>query len=101
MMFNRAECRQLTGDAAKLRLPPPDADGNYPAVETMRAMLRTGSHGGDVPSGFPRSNWPGELESGPKRSTGWNRESIPLAWRQWTSWMATAPRSGELDASER
>jgi DNA-binding XRE family transcriptional regulator len=33
------EYRRLTGETPGPDLPSPDASGNYPAVETMRAML--------------------------------------------------------------
>jgi DNA-binding XRE family transcriptional regulator len=34
-----AEYKRLTGKTPEPLLPRPDAEGNYPAVETMRAML--------------------------------------------------------------
>ncbi len=33
------EYRRLTGETPGPDLPPPDGSGNYPAVETMRAIL--------------------------------------------------------------
>jgi DNA-binding XRE family transcriptional regulator len=35
----RHEKRRVTREAPEPELPPPDASGNYPAVETMRVML--------------------------------------------------------------
>ena len=39
VVIPEAEYKQLAGRTAEPLLPLPDADGNYPAVETMRAML--------------------------------------------------------------
>jgi DNA-binding XRE family transcriptional regulator len=39
VVLPEARYRELAGDAAEPLLPAPDADGNYPAVDTMRAML--------------------------------------------------------------
>lgn len=39
VVLPEAEYRRLAGKTAEPLLPPPDADGNYPAIETMRAML--------------------------------------------------------------
>jgi DNA-binding XRE family transcriptional regulator len=39
VVIPEAEYKRLTGEAPEPLLPRPDADGNYPAVETMRAML--------------------------------------------------------------
>jgi DNA-binding XRE family transcriptional regulator len=39
VVLPEAEFRRLAGKTPEPMLPPPDTDGNYPAVETMRAML--------------------------------------------------------------
>ena len=82
-----AEYRRLAG---KARSPAaaPDADGNYPAVETMRAMLaRKIIRRRRAARAFPGRDWPAGLVSGPKPSIGWNRADTPLVWPQWTSWI--------------
>ena len=39
VIIPETEYRRLAGKTPEPPLPRPDADGNYPAVETMRAML--------------------------------------------------------------
>jgi DNA-binding XRE family transcriptional regulator len=39
VLMPEREYRRLTGGPPEPNLPPPDAAGNYPAVETMRVML--------------------------------------------------------------
>jgi DNA-binding XRE family transcriptional regulator len=39
VILPEAEYERLVGKTPEPVLPPPDADGNYPAVETMRAIL--------------------------------------------------------------
>lgn len=39
VILPEAEYKRLTKNLSEPTLPLPDADGNYPAVETMRAML--------------------------------------------------------------
>ncbi|HEV7223650.1 MAG TPA: helix-turn-helix transcriptional regulator [Pirellulales bacterium] len=39
VVLPEAEFLRLTGEAAEPPLPPPNARGNYPALETMRALM--------------------------------------------------------------
>ena len=39
VVLPEAEYKRLAGKTSEPLLPPADADGNYPAVETMRAIL--------------------------------------------------------------
>jgi ribosome-binding protein aMBF1 (putative translation factor) len=39
VVLPEAEHKRLAGKSPEPLLPPDDADGNYPAVETMRAIL--------------------------------------------------------------
>jgi DNA-binding XRE family transcriptional regulator len=39
VIIPEAEYKRLAGEISEPLLPSPDAKGNYPAVETMRAML--------------------------------------------------------------
>ena len=58
VVLPEAEYKRLAEKSPEPMLPLPDADGNYPAVETMRAMLCERSSAADGRWGFPRWNWP-------------------------------------------
>jgi DNA-binding XRE family transcriptional regulator len=52
VILPEAEYLRLVGEPPAIALPEPDAQGNYPAVETMRALL-----GADIANERQRRGW--------------------------------------------
>jgi len=83
VVLPEAEYKRLAGKTSEPLLPPADADGNYPAVETMRSDSRAKNHPSPgARRGSPQVELARRANIRPERLIVWNRESTRQASQQ-------------------